>query len=80
MNRLANKFVGWRFRFLVNRLIYKKISFKRLRERGIYYYYYYYYYYYFLWLCSAARVMASSFMRFRDTTRHATVGRTPLDE
>jgi hypothetical protein len=45
-----------------------------------YYYYYYYYYYYFLWLCSPARALASSFTRFRDHTRRAIVGRTPLDE
>jgi hypothetical protein len=38
------------------------------------------YYFYFLWLCSPARAMASSFMRFRDHTRLATVSRTPLDE
>jgi hypothetical protein len=37
-------------------------------------------YYYFLWLCSPARAMASSSIRFLDHTRHATVGRTPLDK
>jgi hypothetical protein len=42
---------------------------------------YYYYYYYLLWLCSPARAMASSSTSFRDhTQRHATDGRTPLDE
>jgi hypothetical protein len=45
-----------------------------------YYYYYYYYYYYFLWLCNPAKAMASSFTRFLDHTRRATVGGTPLDE
>jgi hypothetical protein len=33
--------------------------------------YYYYYYYYFLWLCSPARVMASSFSRFLDHIKEA---------
>jgi hypothetical protein len=39
-----------------------------------------YYYYYYFWLCNQARAMASSFTRFLDHTRRATVGRTPLHE
>ena len=35
---------------------------------------------FFLWRCDATRVMASSFLRFLDHTRHTTVGRTPLHE
>ena len=33
-----------------------------------------------LWRCNPTQVMASSFLRFLDHTRHTTVGRTPLDE
>jgi hypothetical protein len=43
-------------------------------------YYYYYLFIYFLWLYSSVWAMASVFWRFRDHTRRATVGRTPLDE
>ena len=33
-----------------------------------------------LWRCDPTPVMASSFLRFLDHTRHTTAGRTPLDE
>jgi hypothetical protein len=41
---------------------------------------YIYYYCCYLRLCIPARATTSSFTRFRDHTRHATVGRTHLDE
>ena len=37
-------------------------------------------YIFFLWRCGPTRGMASKFLMFLDHIRHATVGRTPLDE